>query len=99
MKKMYLTLLLLLIASFGNAWEPKDGYVPDEKTANKIAEAILFPIYGEELIRSEEPFVIHLKKGVWFIDGKPLAKHYVGGVVHIEISKKDARVLFVIHEQ
>ena len=26
---------------------PKNGFVPDEKTAIKIAEAVLFPIYGE----------------------------------------------------
>lgn len=89
--------------SFG---PPKNGFVPDEKTAVKIAEAILYPIYGEDLIKSEEPFVVHLKKDVWVIEGKPLTKvidgaprPVDGGEVHMEISKKDARVLKVIHYQ
>lgn len=87
------------MTSIVNAWEPKNGFVPDEKTAVKIAEAVLFPTYGEKLIKSEEPFVVHLKNGVWIIEGKALPKGYVGGVVHISISKKDGRIFNVFHEQ
>jgi len=34
---------------------PKDGFVPDAKTAEKIAEAVLIPVYGEEQISRERP--------------------------------------------
>src|SRR6266446_8796889 len=45
------------------------GLVPDEQTAIKIAEAILFPIYGEKHIRDEKPYVVKLANGKWTIDG------------------------------
>jgi hypothetical protein len=37
-------------------YAPKDGFVPDAKTAVKIAEAVLIPVYGENKIESERPF-------------------------------------------
>ena len=75
---------------------PKDGFVPDEKTAIKIAEAVLLPIYGAEKISKEEPFVAKLKNRIWLVSGT-LPRGWIGGVAIIEISKADGKILRVSH--
>lgn len=77
---------------------PKDGFVPNEATAVKIAEAILVPIYGERLIASERPFKATLKDSVWTVIGT-LPPQFLGGTAIVKLSKQDGRVLYLIHEQ
>jgi hypothetical protein len=79
-------------------FKPKDGYVPDAKTAIKIAVAVWEPIYGEQQIAGEKPYRTHLTNGVWTVTGS-LPEGMVGGVAIIEIAKDDGRILRVIHEQ
>src|SRR4030095_15685005 len=71
-------------------------------TAIKIAEAVLFPIYGEKTIRDEKPYVVKLAGGKWSIDGSmPKSKPdnpVVGGTFHIVISQRDAQVLEMGHD-
>jgi hypothetical protein len=79
------------------------GLVPDEQTAIKIAEAVLFPIYGERAITQQRPYVVKLVDGKWSIDGslpKPTDANdgIVGGTFHIVISQRDARVLEIWHD-
>ena len=86
-------------------YKPKSGYVPDSQTAIKIAEAVLIPVYGENQIRSEEPFIAQLKGDVWTVsgtrrcpDGKGgFTTDCVGGTAVIKLSKSDGRVLFMMH--
>jgi hypothetical protein len=75
---------------------PKDGFVPDEKTAVAIAETILIPIYGKEQINSEKPLNAKLKNGIWIVQGS-LPEGYDGGVAEVRLSKQDARIIFVEH--
>jgi len=76
------------------SYSPPEGMVPNGETALKIAEAVLTPIYGKEVVEHERPFRIELIKNVWIIDG---AIHPgPGGNLHMEISKKDCRVVRVI---
>ena len=72
-----------------------NGFVQDEETAKKIAEAVWLPIYGKG-IEKEEPFVAVLNNGVWTVRGT-LPKNYMGGVAEIQISKDDGKILRVIH--
>ena len=74
---------------------PKDGFVPNDTTAIKIAEAVWLPIYGE-IIFSKKPFKAVLNKGVWVVEGS-LPLNYLGGVPYIEIQKKDGKILKVMH--
>jgi hypothetical protein len=99
-------LALLCTSLFGQnvpaLFERPGGLVPDEQTAIKIAEAILFPIYGEKTIRDEKPYVVKLMEGKWIIDGSmPKAKDpqdaIVGGTFHIVILQRDAKVLEIGH--
>ena len=74
---------------------PEQGFVPDENTAIKIAEAVWLPIYGDS-IYNKKPFVASLKDGVWVVQGS-LSKHLLGGVPVAEISKENGAVLRVSH--
>jgi hypothetical protein len=67
-------------------------------TAVKMAEAVLTPVYGEQQVLSERPYIATLKEGVWFVDG---TLHGPGasadGNVHCTegaaISKENGRIL------
>lgn len=75
---------------------PVCGYVPDDSTAIKIAEAIWFPIYGET-IYEERPFKAMLNEDdVWIVEGT-LPEGFKGGVPYIEIRKRDCKILRVSH--
>jgi hypothetical protein len=75
---------------------PPNGFVPDERTAVAIAEAILIPIYGKEQIDSEKPLTAKLKDGIWTVQGS-LPKGWDGGVAIIKLAKQDARIIHVMH--
>jgi len=78
-----------------HSYKPKDGFVPNEDTAIRIAEAVWLPIYGEE-IYGEKPFKAVLEEGVWIVTGS-LPEGHLGGVAIAEISKEDGRILRVSH--
>lgn len=98
----------LLLASLlmpGTAWSqqkrphsyvPPSGFVPDSATAVRIALAVWIPIYGEEQIRLERPYIAELRGEVWTVNGS-LPNATVGGVAVAEIAKHDARILRVSH--
>jgi hypothetical protein len=77
---------------------PPDGFVPNEETAIKIAEAIWFPIYGKSALR-KKPYEVNLIDGkIWVVEGTlksilPTA----GGTPYIEIDKYTGAILRVIH--
>jgi hypothetical protein len=89
-------LLMLTSAALAQAPAPKNGFIPDEATAIKVAEAILSPIYGEKQILSERPFHATLSGGIWTVAGS-LPKGWDGGVATIRIDKKTGAVLSYIH--
>jgi hypothetical protein len=80
------------------AWVPEMGFVPDSQTAIRIAEAVWIPIYGEKKIASEKPFRAKLRGETWLVEGS-LPPGVDGGTAIAEISKRDGRILRVIHQQ
>ena len=105
-RKVIISCGLVLIAAVALAAEvakhsftPKDGFVPDAKTAIKIAVAVWEPIYGETHIAGEKPYQARLDtNGIWIVEGS-LPKGYAGGVAVAEIAKADGRILRVSHGQ
>jgi hypothetical protein len=94
-----LLLPLVLRSQQQHSYVTPDGFVPDKRTATRIAEVILDPIYGAEKIEAEDPLEAKLNEAgdVWIVWGhlpKPANK---GGVCYVEISKADARILRVTH--
>jgi hypothetical protein len=82
-----------------DAYTPPNGFVPDAVTAMRIAEAVWIPIYGEAHIAAQKPFKATLKGDVWTVTGKDLPPQTLGGVAEADISKRDGRILRVIHGQ
>jgi NTF2 fold immunity protein of polymorphic toxin system component len=96
----------LLAFAFAQGPKPKEGYVPDSKTAVKIAEAVLMPVYGEKKIEVERPFAAVLKDEIWTVTGTlrcgdgevgSATTRCDGGVAEVQISRNDARILFMWH--
>ena len=75
---------------------PSNGYVPDAKTAIRIAEAVWIPIYGEETLADEKPFVAILEEGVWYVHGT-LPVGSLGGTAEAEIDAVSGKILRVSH--
>lgn len=75
---------------------PKEGYVPNEETAIKIAVAVWEPIYGVKKIAQEKPYKAKLQNGIWSVSGS-LKSGWVGGVAEIEICKSTAQVVRLSH--
>jgi hypothetical protein len=106
MKCLTLCLVLLVVqpisgaqqnASGRSGYIPQNGFVPDERTAVAIAEAVLSPIYGADSIQKERPFHATLAGGVWTVMGTMPNGNDVGGVAILKLNKMDARVLYVLH--
>src|SRR5258706_3587276 len=98
-------IVVLLTAANAQSYTPKDGFVPDSTTAVRVAEAVLFPVYGKEKIESERPFKATLENGVWTVDGtlrcsdgkSGVTTDCDGGTAEAKLSKADGRVLKMIH--
>jgi len=80
-----------------DSYIPPKGFVPDAITASRIAEAVWIPIYGEKQIAAEKPFKVTLRGNIWTVTGKDLPPNSAGGVAEADISKRDGRILRVIH--
>ena len=97
---LFSTLMFALFAfanqSPNRPFTASKGYVPNEETAIRIAEAILVPIYGSEQIASEKPFHAKLKSGIWTVEGS-LPSGKAGGVATVKLSQQDARIISVSH--
>ena len=73
-------------------------YVPNERVAIKIADAVLSQIYGEDTINQEKPLSAKLNGDVWIVKGN-LPITVKGGESIIKISKKSGEILFVCHDK
>lgn len=71
---------------------PKEGLVPDKETAIKIAEVVLFRLYGEDSIKLQRPYVVKEDDYIWWISGT-LPKDHFGSAFNIGISKHTAAIL------
>jgi len=88
--------LVVSAAVAGSGYKPPRGYVPDERTAIAIAEAVLVPIYGAGQVTQERPFHAVLRGKVWEVAGS-LPPGWDGGVALVQINKDDGRILSVTH--
>lgn len=75
----------------------KGNLVSSEQTAVAIAEAIMFPIYGEECIRMQSPYSVCLiNNKYWKVCGN-LPAGAIGGTFYIIINKSDGQILYGWH--
>jgi hypothetical protein len=69
----------------------------NKEIAIKVAEPILFSIYGETKIISEKPYNVSFKENMWIITGT--VHSMKGGAFIIILDAKNSKVLRVIHEK
>jgi hypothetical protein len=79
-----------------NLVDNKELIVKNSNTAIKIAETILFDIYGKANIEEQKPYEKYLIKGYWVILGT-LPERSKGGTFLIIIDAKNAQVLKITH--
>jgi hypothetical protein len=70
--------------------------ITTSETAIKVAEPILFEVYGEEKVLGERPYKVHKAGDYWLIRGS-LPKLYDGGTFEIILDASDARVMSIVH--
>ncbi|RAV98888.1 NTF2 fold immunity protein [Pseudochryseolinea flava] len=75
-----------------------DTLIKNEKSAITIAEAALFEFYGEDKIRSEQPYEAYLINGYWVINGT-LPKGADGGTFEVVINAMDGRFVQLGHSR
>jgi hypothetical protein len=86
--------LLTCSKNYSQGYIPDKGFVPNESTAIKIAEAIWLPIFGDDIYKSL-PFKAKLiNDTLWVVEGT-LPKNKLGGVPYIQILKSNCRILDV----
>ena len=71
---------------------PNEGLVPDKETAIKIAEVVLFRLYGEQDIIRQRPYVVKKEDYIWWISGT-LPEDSYGTVFNIGISQHTGAIL------
>lgn len=89
-------LALLFLTTIPAPAQQPPSYVPNAATAQRIAEAVWLPIYGQHIYRNRPFTAVLVGDSVWQVAGT-MPKGYDGGVPCAEIRKRDGRVLEVYH--
>jgi len=83
--------LFVTMAAFGKDSAPHRDYVPDEKTAERIAEAVLVAQFGQERVSAQSPLhAASMSKDQWLVQGTPRDKDghpQVGGGFGVWVNK------------
>jgi hypothetical protein len=69
-----------------------EGLVPDRETAIKIAEVVLFRLFGEDTITAQRPYTVKEEDFIWWINGN-IPKEKLGFTFKIAISKQTGAIL------
>jgi len=79
-----------------NVVDNKSLIIKDSLTAIKVAEPILFSIYGKEQIEAQKPYEIYLINNYWIISGV-LPDDFAGGTFLIIIDGRNSKVIRITH--
>jgi hypothetical protein len=108
MRLLSLAVVLLVLPSAAQAQQrvaadplPARGVVPDSATAVRIAIAVWMPVYREQSVMAEQPFVATLQDNVWTVTGTMRPADTAGsrdavrtgGTFLAKIAKRDGRIL------
>ncbi len=93
MHRTWATALLLLVGALAAAGQTRKehrDYVPDKKTAERIADAVLVGQYGEERVNAQRPLLVDgSNKDYWVVQvsGGQDARPVKGGGPAVWINK------------
>lgn len=74
----------------------KGDPIRDNETATKLAEGLLFKIFGEEKIKDERPYETYNIDGYWIMKGT-LPKGYDGGTFEIIFEAESRKIIRLKH--
>jgi NTF2 fold immunity protein len=98
-----ISLLAAMAQNVDAGYRPKAGFVPDEKTAIKIAEAVLVPVFGDAQVNFERPFKARLLENEWAVEGSlprpDGTNNIVGGVAEVRIDKESGCIKSLRHSK
>lgn len=101
MRKIFGVLLILTLVLFGRSQKPVEthpDYVPDAKTAQRIAEAVLIGQFGEQRVNEQMPLVAQsTSKTSWLVQGHLKDVKGAGGNFGVWVNKHDASVKIMEH--
>ncbi|WP_291147872.1 YbbC/YhhH family protein [Flavobacterium sp. UBA7680] len=81
----------------GNYVDNERILLKDKSSAIKVAESILFGIYGKQNILDQKPYEVYfLDKYYWFIEGT-LPENSKGGTFLIIIDARNSKILRITH--
>jgi NTF2 fold immunity protein len=89
----FVSTALLATTCIASGVTQKNGYVPDEMTAIRIAKAVLEPILTKDQLNRSHPFKAELHDGVWKVFTVPKAHIKGGGTPELRIDRQTAAVL------
>ena len=82
------TIVATIAASAKDSAHPRPNYVPDEKTAERIAEAVLVSQFGQERVGAQLPLrAVSTSKDLWLVQGTVHEPHGPGGNFGVWIDK------------
>ena len=91
MHRLLGVVLLLTMVAFGKdpgKTPPHPDYVPDEKTAERIAEAVLVAQFGQERVSAQLPLhAASTSKELWLVQGTLQGLHGPGGNFGVWVNK------------
>jgi NTF2 fold immunity protein len=90
-----LSVLSSIDVSRGQGYTPKNGFVPDRKTALAIANAVLLAMVPKSVLTSFSPFRARLSGNVWIVQSKELPIDTTGGRIYLRISKRTGAILYL----
>jgi len=101
MRRAFGVVLLLTMIAFGKDLgkvQPHPDYVPDEKTAERVAEAVLVSQFGQERVSAQLPLrVVSTSKALWLVQGVVHEPHGPGGNFGVWINKHSGCVEVMEH--
>ena len=95
-------LFFALIGLTQDAKKIHPDYVPDERTAQGVAEAVLIGQYGEKRVKAQLPLMVAPRGAKqWIVQGTVLdskGRHQVGGGFGVLLNRHDGCVLEMVEE-
>ncbi|MCS3869649.1 hypothetical protein J3D55_002565 [Chryseobacterium ginsenosidimutans] len=79
-----------------NVIQPNNVIIETPETAIRVAEPILFGIYGEKNITEQRPYKVSDFKDYYVIEGT-LDRHSMGGTFLIIIKKNNGEIIKITH--
>jgi hypothetical protein len=88
MRRLIGTVLLFTAVNFAKDTRPHHDYVPDERTAVRIAEALLVSQFGQERVNAQLPLQADsIDKDNWLVQGLPHGPKEQGGNFGVWVDK------------